>query len=133
MAKVCDAPERAGRTVFGHSTFRIDRWFEDGETIPIRDGLKVVHLPGHTDGHCGFHGDFRRLLFSGDLFASYRFFTHLPPDILNSRPKRIPTSIDKALAMPLDGVAPNHCGRAGFSEHLERLRQVARRQNPAIS
>jgi glyoxylase-like metal-dependent hydrolase (beta-lactamase superfamily II) len=129
LTRVCDALEKAGRFVFGHPRFQIDHWLEDGETIPVWDGLKVVHLPGHTDGHCGFYSASRRLLFCGDLFASHRHLTHTPPDILNSHPEQIPASIRKALSLPLDGVAPNHCDRAPFSEHLERLRRTEKRLN----
>ena len=124
LARVCGALEKAGRFVFGHSTFHVDHWLEDGETIPIWGGLKVIHLPGHTDGHCGFYSESRRLLFCGDLFATHRYFSHPPPNILNSHPELIPTSIEKALSLPLDGIAPNHCDRAPFSKQLERLRRL---------
>ena len=33
--------------------------------------LRVIHLPGHTQGHCGFYSQRFSLLFTGDLFASY--------------------------------------------------------------
>jgi hypothetical protein len=47
----------------------------------------VIHLPGHTAGHCGFYSDRHELLFSGDMFASYFFNVHKPPAILNSVPE----------------------------------------------
>lgn len=121
LARVCDVLEKAGRGVFGRPRFQIDHRLEDGETIPVWGGLKVVHLPGHTDGHSGFYSESRRLLFCGDLFASHRRFSHLPPNILNSHPELIPASIGRALSLSLEGIAPNHCDPADYTQHLERL------------
>ncbi len=68
----------------------------------------MVHLPGHSDGHCGFYSARHDLLFSGDLFASYLFIIHLPPAILNSRPELIPGSLRKALRLDPRWILPNH-------------------------
>ena len=51
----------------------IDVPIADGDELPFWGGLRVVHLPGHTLGHCGFYSKAHDLLFSGDLFASYFF------------------------------------------------------------
>jgi len=124
-AMVCGYLEHAGRAIFGFSPFKIDRWFNDGETLPIWGGLRVIHLPGHTDGHCGFYSESHLLLFSGDLIASHRMLSHLPPKILNTQPELIPQSIQRALDLKPLGIAPNHCDRAPFSEHLSRLQKLA--------
>lgn len=46
-------------------------------------GLRAVHLPGHTAGHTGYFCESRRLLFCGDLFASYGQLSHRPPAVFN--------------------------------------------------
>ena len=46
---------RLERAVFrtGRSA-AIDVPIADGDELPFWGGLRVVHLPGHTPGHCGF-------------------------------------------------------------------------------
>ncbi len=73
LARVCGWAEAAGRSVLRRPTGRVDRTFADGDLLPFWGGLRVVHLPGHTRGHCGFYSARHDLLFSGDLFASYCF------------------------------------------------------------
>lgn len=124
VSRVCGILEQVGRTLFGFSPFRITRPLSDGDEISIWGGLIAIHLPGHTIGHMGFYSPQRRFLFCGDLFASFRGLAHLPPNIFNSQPAVIPASIDKALRLPLDGIAPNHCDKADYHEHLSRLRLV---------
>jgi glyoxylase-like metal-dependent hydrolase (beta-lactamase superfamily II) len=105
----CGRLERAGRLVLraGRSV-KIDRFIADGEELPFWGGLSVVHLPGHTLGHCGFYSAKRGVLFSGDLFASYFFNVHLPPPILNSAPELIPASLEKAMRLNPRLIVPQH-------------------------
>ncbi len=70
----------------------------------------------------GFYSEHHRLMFTSDLFASYRGVAHLPPDIFNSFPEQLPQSVATALAFDLAGVIPNHCDHASPEEHLQRLR-----------
>ncbi len=124
QAAVCGYLEHLGRKIFNYQPFKIDRWFEDEQELPIWNGLHVVHLPGHTDGHCGFYSESNRLLFSGDLIASHRVLSHRPPNILNTRPDLMEPSIRKALSCDPTGIAPNHGDQASFSCHLQRLQQL---------
>ncbi len=77
LSRVCGWLEAAGRAVLRIPTGAVDRTFADGDVLPFWGGLRVVHLPGHTRGHCGFYSERHDLLFSGDLFASY--FLEYPP------------------------------------------------------
>ncbi|RFC44627.1 MAG: Glyoxylase, partial [Verrucomicrobia bacterium] len=86
----------------------IDVALADGDELPFWGGLRVVHLPGHTVGHCGFYSTRHYLLFSGDLFASYFFNTHIPPAILNSRPELIPVSLEKVRQLNPRLMVPQH-------------------------
>jgi len=105
----CGRLERAGRSWLGIGPpAQIDVALADGDELPFWGGLRVVHLPGHTLGHCGFYSARSDLLFSGDLFASYVWNTHLPPPILNSRPDLIPASLEKAHQLNPGLMVPQH-------------------------
>ncbi len=122
-ARVTGALEEVGRPLLGYRPFTPDRWLDDGDVIDGWGGLRAIHLPGHTHGHMGFYCEARRLLFTADLFSSYRV-ARLPPAIFNSAPGQIPGSIAKALSLDLAGVIPNHCDGAAPEVHLERLRRL---------
>lgn len=124
ISRVCGALEAAGRVLFRYKPFAVGRLLDDGDEIDVWRGLEVVHLPGHTVGHVGFYCRELRLLFGGDLFASYRWAAYPPPAIFNSRPELIPASIDRALALDPLGILPNHCDCASPEEHLRRLRRL---------
>lgn len=117
--------EAVGRRLPGFAPFVPDRWIGDGERLDVWEGLRAVHLPGHTEGHTGYFCEGRRLLFCGDLFASFGAFTHLPPRIFNSRPEQIPASLVKALELDPAGVVPNHSDRAEPAVHRDRLQKLA--------
>ncbi len=42
----------------------------DGDVLPIGDGVRVIHTPGHTPGSLCFMDGGRKLLFSGDTLFS---------------------------------------------------------------
>jgi glyoxylase-like metal-dependent hydrolase (beta-lactamase superfamily II) len=107
-ARVCGALERVGRAVLRYRSATIDSELKDGVELPFWGGLRVVHLPGHTQGHCGFYSERHNLLFSGDLFASYFHSTHLPPAILNSCPEFFPPSLERVVKLNPKRMLPNH-------------------------
>ena len=129
----CGRLERAARAVLGvGAPAKIDVPLADGDELPFWGGLRVVHLPGHTLGHCGFFSASRGVLFSGDLFASYFFNVHLPPRILNTAPEMIPASIEKAAQLDARHIVPQHYDVLGTELHrlrFEGLRvKLARRR-----
>lgn len=119
--------EGLGRPLLGFESFTPDRWLDDGDELEVWDGLRAVHLPGHTAGHMGFHRERHRLLFCGDLFASYGRLAHLPPRIFNNDALSIRLSLRKALSLDLAGVLPNHADLAAPALHLARLEKLAER------
>jgi glyoxylase-like metal-dependent hydrolase (beta-lactamase superfamily II) len=123
-ARVTGVLEGIGRPLLGFHPFTPQRWIDEGDFLDIWHGLEAVHLPGHTQGHMGFYCQKLKLLFTADLFASYFGAAHLPPDIFNSEPERIPGSVAKALTFDLEYVIPNHCDRSLPEEHLRRLRRL---------
>lgn len=107
-SRVCGMLETFGRWALRYRPVEIDEPLQAGMELPFWGGLKVIHLPGHTRGHCGFYSARFGLLFSGDLFASYGFFTHLPPAILNSCPEYIDTSLQQVEELSPKLIIPNH-------------------------
>ena len=111
LARVCGWAEATGRFVLRRRVGHVDRTFGDGELLPFWGGLRVVHLPGHTRGHCGFYSERHDLLFSGDLFASYFFGSHRPPAILNSVPEHFAASFRRVAELNPHWIVPNHYDR----------------------
>jgi glyoxylase-like metal-dependent hydrolase (beta-lactamase superfamily II) len=121
----CGRLERAGRAALGvGQPAPIDVPLADGDELPIWGGLRVVHLPGHTLGHCGFYSAREDVLFSGDLFASYFFNTHRPPAILNTAPEMIPASMEKAWRLNARYVVPQHYDVLDGELHRRRLEKL---------
>ena len=126
-ARVTGWLEGLGRPLLRYQPFVPDRWLDEGDLLNVWHGLRAIHLPGHTQGHMGFYCEKLKLLFSADLFASYRGVAHFPPAIFNSDPEQIHKSVSKTLAIQLVGLIPNHCDRACPEEHLARFRRLGRR------
>jgi glyoxylase-like metal-dependent hydrolase (beta-lactamase superfamily II) len=126
LAKGTGFLEAIGRPLLGFRPFTATRLLDDGDCLDIWHGLRVIHLPGHTNGHSGFYCEKRKWLFSADLFASFGMFSHLPPAIFNHDSPMSRRSVSKALDLDLDGILPNHGDRATPAIHLQRLRALHR-------
>jgi glyoxylase-like metal-dependent hydrolase (beta-lactamase superfamily II) len=123
-AKWCGRLEAAGRLVFGYRAARIDEFISDGQELPFWGGLRVIHLPGHTLGHCGFYSAKHDLLFSGDLFASYFFNVHRPPAILNSHPELMAASAKKVQRLNPKLIVPQHFDVLDGALHRRRANKL---------
>ncbi|MCW1913687.1 MBL fold metallo-hydrolase [Luteolibacter sp. GHJ8] len=130
-SRVTGVLESLGRPLLGFQAFAPDRWIDDGDEIEVWDGLRAIHLPGHTAGHMGYYCERHRLLFCADLFASYPGFSHLPPAIFNVDGAMVRASVVRALALDPVGVLPNHGDSVEPELHLSRLHALARRQGLA--
>jgi glyoxylase-like metal-dependent hydrolase (beta-lactamase superfamily II) len=126
-ARWCGRLEALGRRAFGYRSAMIDETFQDGDELPVWGGLRVVHLPGHTEGHCGFYSAKHDLLFSGDLFASYFFKPHVSPAIFTSRPELMQGSLRRALEMDPRWIVPNHYDILDGELHKRRYMELCRR------
>lgn len=127
VARVCGALEAAGRFAFRYKPVEIDTTFSDGDELPFWGGLQVVHLPGHTEGHCGFYSAKHDLLFCGDMFASHFFNVHRPPAILNSAPQQLRASYEKMCGLNARLIVPSHCDTLDGKLHRERFDALCRR------
>ncbi len=107
-ARVCGVLEAAGRAVTGYERAVIDQPLAEGQELPFWGGLRVVHLPGHTLGHCGFYSARHDLLFSGDLWVRFLMRTQVSPRIFTSAPELVWPSMRKARAIGAHWVVPGH-------------------------
>ena len=119
-ARLCGFMEAVGRQIFRYRPAAIDQPLASGQELPYWGGLRVIHLPGHTEGHCGFYSERFNLLFSGDLFASYWFSAHLPPPFLNSCPEKFAASLKRVQGLAPRLLIPNHY--SGLDGELHRRR-----------
>ncbi len=126
LGPVAGVAEWVGRRLLRQPSFKPNRLLNEGDELSIWGGLRVVALPGHTHGHCGYYSAKHRLLFSGDLFATFGFGPQIAPAYLNQDNAEARRSIHRALALPLDGVLPCHADGAPPERQLEYLRKLAR-------
>ena len=54
------------------SPVEVDETFADGAELPVAGGLRVVHTPGHTPGHCSFLHPSSGVLVTGDAIFNVR-------------------------------------------------------------
>jgi glyoxylase-like metal-dependent hydrolase (beta-lactamase superfamily II) len=108
LARVCGVLEAAGRAATGYRAGSIDVVINDGDELPFWGGLRVVHLPGHTLGHCGFYSARHELLFSGDLWVRFLLRTQTSPAIFSDDVSLVPDSMRKARALQARWIVPGH-------------------------
>ncbi|MCW3491419.1 MBL fold metallo-hydrolase [Dethiobacter alkaliphilus] len=57
--------------IINHRPSRVDSTFTDGEILDFgRTKLRVIHVPGHTPGHCCFYEEKTGLMFGADIDLS---------------------------------------------------------------
>jgi len=124
VARWCGRLEAIGRFLIRYRAAMIDEFLTDGQELPFWGGLRVIHLPGHTAGHCGFYCEKHDLLFSGDMFASYFFNVHKPPAILNSAPEHFLISIEKIRRLNPRWIVPSHYDYLDGALHRRRFAKL---------
>jgi glyoxylase-like metal-dependent hydrolase (beta-lactamase superfamily II) len=63
--------------VFGYlqrrqSSSEVDGTFAENDVLPVAGGLRVLHTPGHTPGHCSFLHEPSGVLVTGDALVNFR-------------------------------------------------------------
>ena len=71
MRYMAHAARNGGARVRPVAEFRA---YQDGEVLTGAGGLRVVHTPGHTAGHCALLLERAGVLFAGDALATFDFF-----------------------------------------------------------
>ena len=120
----CGRLEAVGRKLFSYHSTQLDELILDKQMLPFWGGLQVIHLPGHTLGHCGFYSAKHNLLFSGDMMASYFFNTHRPPAILNSAPEMLNQSAEKIHKLKPRWILPCHFDFLDGDLHRRRFAKL---------
>ncbi len=135
-AHVCGILETVARAITRYSAPKIDVALIEGQILPFWGGLRVVHLPGHTIGHCGFYSQRHDLLFTGDLWARVMRRTQISPRIFSDEPELRLESMRKARAIGARWVVPGHYDHpnaATLRTRFERLcNDVERRDRPRV-
>jgi glyoxylase-like metal-dependent hydrolase (beta-lactamase superfamily II) len=78
------------RILFPQPPLEVARVLEEGDQVPVLDGLQVIHTPGHTPGSISLFQPARRILFCGDAL----FLAH-------------PLTGSRGLRLPLKSVSVN--------------------------
>jgi len=130
ISRCCGILEAIGRGLFGFKRVVLDKNIHDGEIIDVWGGIRVIHLPGHTDGHCGFLSLKHDLFFTGDIVDIHSFRTGLAPSIFNSCPEKLGESIRKVLDLNPSGILANHCDLSSPREQAKRFQRFAKRKTP---
>jgi glyoxylase-like metal-dependent hydrolase (beta-lactamase superfamily II) len=76
------------------------RTFADGGVLDVPGRLRVVHTPGHTEGHCAFVAESAGVVFVGDSICSYNALTgargpQLMPSGLNRSDEQALASLER--------------------------------------
>jgi glyoxylase-like metal-dependent hydrolase (beta-lactamase superfamily II) len=74
--------------------------FEDGDELDVPGRLRVVHTPGHTDGHCVLYAPAEEALFVGDALNNIHILTgqpgaRLPSAAMNTSTAQALASLDR--------------------------------------
>lgn len=135
-ARVAGVLEALGRAATAYQPVKIDVPLAEGDVLPFWGGLRVVHLPGHTLGHCGFYSAQHDLLFSGDLWVRFMMRTQLSPPVFSDDFSLVPASMRKARAIGARWVVPGHYDLPNATRLRRRFEELCaemeRRARPKI-
>ena len=123
-SRVCGVLETVGRAITHYQSVKIDVEITDGEELPFWGGLRVIHLPGHTVGHCGFYNARYDLLFSGDLWVRFMMRTQASPRIFSDVPELRLESMRKARAIGARWIVPGHYDLPNATRLRTRFEQL---------
>lgn len=85
--------------------FQVDTKVGEGDEVA---GMRVLHVPGHTEGSIALFNPVRRVLFSGDaLLYSEDEGAHVSK-AMTKDPERARASIERLKALDLDWLLPGH-------------------------
>ena len=88
--------------------------FQDGDVLDLPGKPRVVHAPGHTEGHCAFLMGDRRVLFSGDalvtqnLVGKHNDEPQIMQDYFHNDPTLNRESLARLRSVDADLILPGH-------------------------
>ena len=80
----------------------------DGDVLPVLDGLRVVHTPGHTPGSVCLHSPSRRFVIVGDLLQRARGHVTLPNYFFTDDMSLARRSIGRLAELDVDTILFSH-------------------------
>lgn len=136
LARITGVLEAIGRAITGYRAAPIDVPLADGDELPFWGGLRVVHLPGHTLGHCGFYSAKHDLLLSGDLWVRFMMRTQASPRIFSDDVALVPASLRRARSFGARWIVPGHYDVPNATRLRRRFEQLCdemeRRARPTV-
>ena len=102
----------------GKLPLSVDLPLEDSQVV---DGLRVIHLPGHTPGSIALYEENRRVLFSGDSLVYPSGVLHSSPPHLSMCPQEIGPTHKRLLSIDFDIMLGGH-GQPLMPDAVEKVR-----------
>ena len=87
----------------------VDDRLDDGDVVPFGTEVRVVHVPGHTDGSIALHLPAKGTIIVGDALQ-YRLARRLSPPVARStqRFKQAIRSLEKLAGLDFDTICFSH-------------------------
>ncbi len=85
--------------------------YGDGDVLDVPGGLRAVHTPGHTGGHCSLLAEGAGVLFAGDALATVSFLSgETGPQLVafNEDAERARDSLSRLEGLPANVVVVGH-------------------------
>ncbi len=124
---------KALRPLYPYEYVHVDVRVRGGETLDALGGLRVIHLPGHTDGSIALYHEDTGALFTGDTIRN-------EDEILDGPPPRFTPDVELAyegirrfvLPLDFDVLLPGHGEviRSGARERVAALLEERRKGEP---
>lgn len=115
-----------------YAPVRVDVALTDGQELDVAGGLRVVHTPGHTDGHVSLLHPGSGVLVTGDVIANVLGLNRLAPMVCQDYPLSLRSS--HALAETEYSVAAFTHGPPITDGAREKVRRfVARRAGRTLA
>lgn len=105
----------------------VDERLEDGDVIPFGTDVRVIHLPGHTDGSIALHLPSKGVIIVGDALQ-YKFAWRLSPpaERVTKRPDEAMRSLEKLLDLEFDTICFSHFPPMRNDPHTALRRLIER-------
>ncbi len=84
----------------------VEMRLEDGDVIPLAGGIRVIHLPGHTEGNISLLVG--HTLITGDTVFEKRGSLTPPPAYFSSDPRKARESILRLRDFEIESIYPSH-------------------------
>jgi glyoxylase-like metal-dependent hydrolase (beta-lactamase superfamily II) len=100
--------EKSSNLMFWIRRFRIDHDLADGDVLPFGDGIRVIHLPGHTAGQVALYSEREKILFAADAVLSRGSSVFFPHRLFNQDDRLARRSVFRLADLPAEWVYPAH-------------------------